>query len=261
MTKRVKIVLGILAVALVGMIVWQTTQPGEPVYQGKPLSGWLKAAATTGTQPACDKADEAVRQAGTNAIPTLLRLLRVKDSALWVQFMSLVQRKQSIKIEFTLAGDWNKAGSYGFQALGTNAQSAVQALIRIANQNISPASQESAIAALDFIGPPAKEAVPSLLRWATNADGFVRNEAIWALGSIHAEPERVVPVLIIGLHDPVGVVRLLAVQSLGQFGPDAKLAVPALVESLNDPDADVRELATNLLKKLDPEAAAKAGVK
>ena len=212
MGKRVKIALAVLSVALVGVIGWELAQPREPepVYQGKSLSEWLRVAETSHSNKAEAEAEAeaATRQAGTNAIPTLLRLLRVKDSVLKVKFMSLVQRQQTIKIEFTPAEDWNNAGDYGFQALGTNAQSAVQALIRITDQNISPASHESAVAALRFIGPPAKAGVPSLLRWATNADGYVRNQAICALGSIHAEPERVVPVLINGLHDPGASSRL-----------------------------------------------------
>jgi hypothetical protein len=49
-----------------------------------------------------------------------------------------------------------------FPALGTNAHSAVPALLEIANQNISLKSRDSAVVALGFIGPPAEEAVPSL---------------------------------------------------------------------------------------------------
>jgi HEAT repeat protein len=189
MGKRVKIALAVLAVTLVGMIVWQVRQvrqQREPVYQGKPLSEWLLRD-NRRTGEAHKDAIAAVLQAGTNAIPTLLRMLRAKDSALKVRLMDLTQRQHIVKIEFTRAEDWNGAAVLGFSALGTNAQSAVPALIEIVDQNISRGSQYGAILALAFIGPAAREAVPSLLEWTTNADEGVRYYAIGVLRQIEAE--------------------------------------------------------------------------
>jgi hypothetical protein len=69
-----------------------------------------------------------------------------------------------------------------FYLLGTNAQTAVPALIEIADEDISLISRLRAIESLGYIGPPAKEAVPSFLRWATNPDISVRNMArAWLL--------------------------------------------------------------------------------
>jgi hypothetical protein len=74
--KRWRIVLAILIVAMVGGVVWQVLRQREPVYQGKPLSVWLegytsRSARLRGVQ----KAKEAVRHAGTNALPMLLAML------------------------------------------------------------------------------------------------------------------------------------------------------------------------------------------
>ena len=200
MRKQVQIALAILFVALVSVIVWQMLQPGqrEPVYHGKLLSSWVKDYALAFRLPPNAalnmlNVDEAVRQAGTNAIPTLLRMLRAKDSALKVKLMALAQRQHIINIEYTSAEKWNWAAPFAFGVLGARAQSAVPALIEIANRNISPASQCSAIMALGYIGPSAKEAVPSLLRWATNADAEVREISMVGLGEIGAEPDRVAP--------------------------------------------------------------------
>ena len=38
--QRVKVVLAIAFVALASATAWRVWQPGEPVYQGKPLSEW-----------------------------------------------------------------------------------------------------------------------------------------------------------------------------------------------------------------------------
>ena len=183
MQKRVKIALTIAFVALVGAVVWLVAQPRalEPVYEGKRLSVWLKNESGTG------ESGETVRQIGTNAIPTLLRLLRVKDSALKVKLIDLAQRQHVIKIECTPADNWHYRAAYAFGVLGTNAQTAVPALIKIADENISPVSRLCAIESLGYVGSPTKETVASLMRWTTNADRDVRN---WGgVGLLRIDPE------------------------------------------------------------------------
>jgi hypothetical protein len=63
------------------------------------------------------KADKAVGQAGTNAIPALLRLLQARDSDLKVKLMALVKEQQIIKIEATTAEDWHWPAVRGFEIL------------------------------------------------------------------------------------------------------------------------------------------------
>ena len=128
-----------------------------------------------------------MRQIGTNAIPTLLRLLRVKDSALKVKLMELLQRQDIIRIEYTPADNWHFRAAYAFGVLGTNAQTAVPALIKIADDNLSTSSRLCAIESLGYVGLPTKEAVSCLLRWATNTDREVRS---WAgVGLLRIDPE------------------------------------------------------------------------
>lgn len=241
MRKRVRIALAVLLIALVSVIIRQMLQTGEPVYQGKPLSSWLRGygpfwqviIGTSASPPLASDAqrqrvDEVVRQVGTNALPTLLRMLRAKDSALKVKLMDLARRQHIITIQHTPAGDLNHQAAFAFKALGATARSAVPRVMEIAERKVSPASQYSAIVALGGIGPPGKETLPSLLRGATNANCWFRSYTISALGSIHSEADRVVPVLINALHDP---------------------------------DPYVRPYATDALKQTDPEAAARAGVR
>jgi HEAT repeat protein len=114
-------------------------------------------------------------------------MLRAKDSALKVKLMDLVNRQHIIIIRHTSAEQWNAVAASGFWLLGTNAQTAVPALVEIADQNISTESQRKAIYSLAGIGPPAKEAVPSLLRWTANADPMVRNTAKFSLFVIDPE--------------------------------------------------------------------------
>jgi HEAT repeat protein len=137
----------------------------------------------------------------------------------------------------------------------------VPALIEIADQDISPSSQTAAIQSLGYVGPPAKQAVPSLLLLATNAHWELRSAAVRALGRIHVEPNRVLPVLTNALHDTNVSVQLYAVGALRDFGPNAKLAVPALFEYLSHAASPYRLEIDSALKAIDPQAAAKAGIK
>lgn len=124
---------------------------------------------------------------GTNAIPTLLRLLGAKDSALKLTAINLLGRVDHRLVGHASAMYWNAAAAFGFKALGTNAQTAVSELVKIGRQNISPTSRGSAVLSLGYIGQPARQAVPDLLQWATNKDRSLSLNAIWALTRIDPE--------------------------------------------------------------------------
>jgi hypothetical protein len=171
----------------------------EPVYEGKTLSEWLLVEYWSESMTASPyvgqiivghgnrEAEEAIRGMGTNGIPTLLRLLRAKDSALKARAMSLLTRQRVIHVEYQPDHVWNNAASMGFKALGTNGYMGLPELIEIAKQRGSPLSQLLAIRSLGYLGPSAKEAVPSLLRWATNSNNNIRSVSINVLRQIDPE--------------------------------------------------------------------------
>jgi hypothetical protein len=146
MQKRVYIALAVLLVMLAGVIAWQVLHLREPIYQGKRLSSWLEAYKLYGVagvetwqvRVEQQEADEAVRRIGTNALPTLLRMLRAKDSALKVKLMDLAQKQRFIHINYIPSDELNYRACSAFGVLRAKAQSAVPALIRIYEQNISP---------------------------------------------------------------------------------------------------------------------------
>jgi HEAT repeat protein len=195
MGKRVRIVLAAAALALVGLIVWQLLKPSEPVYKGKALSAWVALynlpyhadSKRDGSVQKNPEARDAITQIGTKAIPTLLRMLRAKDSTLKTNIMGLLARQHIIKVSARPAYFWNNAASVAFSILGTNAQSAVPQLLEIANQNISRRSQHAAISSLGYIGSPARPAVPFLLQMITNGDTTVSQTARNALLRIDSE--------------------------------------------------------------------------
>ena len=85
------------------------------------------------------KAHEAIRSIGTNAIPTLLQMLRATDPPLKIKLVALAQRQHLIKIRYTPAESLNAAAASGFHVLYSKGQTAVPALIEIAKESRSPA--------------------------------------------------------------------------------------------------------------------------
>jgi len=250
----------VLVVGL-GWLAWQMLRPREPMYQGKPLSYWMGGydyPAYGGVTPS--EADQAVRQLGTNAIPTLLRFIGAKDSALKLKVIELVQKPNFVHSHYALDSDRHRQAVQAFEILGDDAKGAVPALIKIYNLNISDDSQYAVAAALGWIGPSARLAIPSLLQGMNGTNFHVRLFSIRALGQIHAESAVIVPALKGQLKDREPTVQMFAIGALGDFGPDAKPAVPALIQLLSNHVINVREGATNALKQIDPEAAAKGGV-
>ncbi|EEF57785.1 HEAT repeat domain-containing protein [Pedosphaera parvula] len=264
MGKPWKLSIVALAGLFVCAIAWKVLTPREPIYEGKPLSSWLQVYDPINANynsPEWLKANAAVRHAGTNAIPTLLRMLRATDSRWKLKLYGLVQRQSFIKITYTPASSSHHQATEAFYCLGARADSAVSPLVEIYNSEISPSSQSATAYALGAIGPTAKDAVPSLLRGATNTNRNVRSCAMMALGQIHADPFLVMPVLLKGRRDPATDVKNAATWAILSYESEAMRAVSALFESLQDSDEKVRRQATNALKEIYPEASARAGLK
>jgi HEAT repeats/PBS lyase HEAT-like repeat len=269
MGNKRRLLLAIVLLAALAACAWfflSSNQPPEPVYQGKTLTVWLEEGSGSFGQDINSeeqqKAADAVGHIGTNAIPTLLHLLRIKYSPLKTKLILILNNQSYFKIHLTSDQDLHSIAFSGFLILGTNGVSAVPELIHIFEENISVDSQRYALASLGAIGPPAKAAIPLLLKAATNTnyDWRVRYAAVGSVYEIHADPQIAMPAMAICLTDTNPDIRRWACNVLGEFGTNAEPCVPALVSLLKDPNNLVRERAGGALKKIDPEAAAKAGV-
>jgi HEAT repeat protein len=288
--KRWLIVAGIaVALAVAAALVWS---PSEPEYHGKPLRFWLQAFDPTYRSkppgystnamdegPTRDEAETAIRAIGTNALPSLLRMIAYHPNPLEIKLRLLILKLPSIlRVQPTYLNP-NSEALMAFYTLGTNAGPAVPQLIEICNRESDQNTRFWVLAALGSIGPPAKAAIPMLLGIASGTNSHLREGAVVVLGDIHSDAADVVPTLILCLGDPDPKIRLDSVLSLQKFGEDAKLAGPALLELLRDPkrragpvyafkgspgahgqSPSVGEMATNALWEVDPALARKAGM-
>jgi hypothetical protein len=184
------------------------------MYRGKALTVWLRTYASS--SPAglhsreWNEADAAVRHIGTNGIPTLLRMIRGKDSNLKLRLVALARKQRLVKVHFVPAAERNVEASRAFIVLGDMARDAVPALVQMYHDDITADSQSAIEDALAWIGPAAKPAISLLLGAATNSNPRVRANALWALGEIHSEPALCVPELIRALGDSDDWARLSA---------------------------------------------------
>jgi hypothetical protein len=211
----------------------------EPLYKGKPLMSWLELYSPSPDRNFAEgfkQANEAVRSLGTNAIPTLLQMLRMTGP------------------DAVIAGERNQQGAMGLQALGQAAESAVPVMIQIYEAKLSPSSERWSSYALGAIGPVAREAIPALLRGASNPNPQSRQNSLIALAGMHTEPGLVVAALTNAFRDEDGGVRLWACNRFGLLGNEAleaqSAAMPALEPLLQDPDPRVRREANAVHKKI-----------
>ena len=190
----------------------------EPTYQGKPVSFWTR-------QSRHAVEDDSVRvlvQMGAVAVPYLTNQLTLEDGALQKSWLWIWARLP----------------------------------IAMRSQLTQPvrASELRAAAAWDliYLGPAAKDAVPSLIAALEDDALFVRLDAAVAFGHIGPAAAPAIPALMKALTNRHPMVRLNSAFSLRLLGPLAKDAVPALKAAMDDSDFDVRRQAWEALLEIDP---------
>jgi hypothetical protein len=253
----------LLAAALViaALMVSRTAESG-PVYQGKSLQVWLREYHRSRTQVGengteCLKAEEAIHRIGTNGIPTLLQMLRAKDSALMSELQEHDNRYLLLKVNSNPAWLQNWDASMGFELLGQDAEDAVPALLEIYKQNISGRSRMATAWSLAGIGRAARAAVPTLVRAATNSDPSMRPSALWGLMGIRSDPAMSIPVMVGCLSDTNRIVQALAFRGVVEFGGEA---YPVLTQLLSSQDVNLSRSAAGTLIRLKANTVGQTGL-
>ena len=92
MRTLIKLAVGLLFLALIGMLVWRGFSVREPSYQGRSMSVWLEDYNRAGAVDKTGPVDEAIRAMGTNTLPHLLAHLKRKDSPLKRRLFLLAEK-------------------------------------------------------------------------------------------------------------------------------------------------------------------------
>lgn len=185
--RRWIMVLGLSMIALALALWWPQS---EPRYQGKPLSTWLRGFESDSMEARWQSA-EAVRHIGTNALPQLVSALRQPMSRAepkWRQRLRALLAKQSlIKIPLSRPSDRRAEALAALDALGPMAKDAVPDLEALLHE--SPPDHR-ALMVLARTGP---EALPALTRALTNDEKVIRHGAQVCLNLLHAHDEFLTP--------------------------------------------------------------------
>lgn len=131
-------------------------------------------------------------------------------------------------------------------------ESAVQALVTVlTNASVPDSLKETSAYALQFSGTNAATAVAALIECLENKNPELAREAASTLGELQLYPDLVVPALL-KLTQRSDLSKAYALYALGEFGAQATNATATVLLALKDPDPGVRDYATNALKSIAP---------
>jgi HEAT repeat protein len=112
----------------------------------------------------------------------------------------------------------------------------------------------SLVQLLGQIGPPAKEAVPLLIKGLSDKNHSVRIVSAYAISMMGKAAEAAVPSLIKGLSDKDYSLRMECASGILMMGKAAEAAVPALAKGLTDADHRIRTGFLNTLSAMGASA-------
>lgn len=234
----------VLALVAIGALLY-ASRTTEPSFQGRALSQWLGDIENARDDHEAESAKNAVRQIGTNAIPSLLGMMQAEDSKLKETLITLLARLHISRVRITDASGKHLRALFGFQALGTQASSAIPELKTLMNNpkivhftagalvNISPDGVKAATSGLQSTNALVRRETAGVLGLL----GLVRfrtNASPTQVGLLHTQANIAVPPLIRALNDSDELTRARAATSLGLLGQKAEIAVPALIKNLQE---------------------------
>lgn len=273
-------------------------EPPEPQYAGQKLSEWLAEYCEAGFEgpignPRQRKAEQAVHQIGTNAIPALLRWIGFEETRRWGwlerarRFLSTGQIRGEPGHRFTKRETLHGYALTAFAILGREAEGAVPELSRMIGHpkgfhpmydvkldvmralfHTGEAGLPAIMAALRnsdtgiaayaaeivaCYGSNALPAVPVLIGYLNHKDEKLASVSISSLARLRLEPTIVVPALTKSLGDPRPNVRLYALSGVGAFGSEARSAMTNVAQMRHDPTPAVSSLAHKILQKIAPD--------
>jgi HEAT repeat protein len=291
--NRIRLLSAFGVLVVLGLYLFLSLPPGEPIVHGQPLRYWLER---VNLQQSDEAIQSAISEMDERCIRALIRELQWKPSPLFARFNDwserLVNRRtfhdrpdRRVAAAIILGRLDSRATNaifalqdashawVGEPEAGTRARgAAIAALILIRHDSVDACARKSldysdpvsydCLSAIFYLGTNAASTVPlfvNAVETATNEG--VRCYAAHALSSIHSRPELSLPPLIAMLTDTNSQFRSVAVMSLENFGNAAKPAWNTLMVCLNDPEEDVRFWTTNTLRAIDPESALQLGIK
>lgn len=242
--------LGLSAAAALALFFLFLPDPEEPTPGNRPVSDWaldlMKAQPETR-----QKAADALKTAGNQAVPTLRRALRTNQNT----FADLA-RRATRKLPLGPLASWADTNGdavavrtrvMAAKALGELEEEAVQAIPALAAALHDPSQQvqSEAIQALGKIGPVT---LPELIAALQRNDPHVQGVVLSVLSKMGPEAAQAAPVVLELLGTSNHRIRNLSAYTLMRMQQEG---FPALFLALNHQNRATRQLAANLISR-DP---------
>jgi HEAT repeat protein len=256
-------------------VIGKTPRPlrkrgGEPVYEGRKLSEWIRSLNTDDARRRHEAAT-ALGQIGGPALPALIDAFssdsqNVREVALGATNSMLISRKlaragklELIPILAKMLADSRESAlarascASGLGAIGPDASGAVSSL-RVVIASEDPYLRVKCAAALPAIDPGmSRTALPVLLESLRDEQSYIRAEAIAGLGRIGPSVDEALLAVAGALKDEDRACRRCAASALREMGAGASKAIEELKAALEDEDMLVRDAAADALERIKQE--------
>jgi len=247
--KKLLIGLAVAGVGIVLITVHNQRARAAASYQGVPISTWAATFYPNFDPRGTNEAVSAFQSMGSNAVPTLQKMLRTKET--WYARLYLQQAKnlpsgmrgylvRQIKPNQSVSKRVAAARALG--VVGTNATAAVPDLvIALADVDVRWAAAQ----ALADIGGPA---VPALAIATTNKNPNIRHAAVYGLGQAGTNAAPATRALLDCVLDFNQSIQSSAAYSLSQIG---RPGLAVVLEAFSSDSAERRKAATKALKVMN----------
>ena len=263
MKRRTVIVCAIISLLVIVGVVCVLVKDSEPSYNGKTLTQWLVDIQKLGINDRAkyNECRDAIYTIGTNAIPSLIRMVDRTDSPLKVKAVQFLGPKWSDKLKIRKADYYRSKATFGFSALREKSAPSVPALIVLLHSRKRDV-QAAAAECLSDIGPEAGSATADLvdlLHHSNANEPLVILSAMDGLRGPGRDAKLAVPELLIWINGERKSWNYIsrALDALRAYGTNAAAASPAIVPYLDDPEPSIKASAFSALYRIDRVAAEK----
>ena len=244
--KRKLLWIVVATLALTPFVALLLKQLNEPRYDGRRLSAWVQRLTYYDRDLFSGAQDpfETLSQAGADAVPLLVAMLRAHDSEAKLRFLAIANQLPFVKIRHTPASDRVYAAMTVFDRRKATSRAAIPDLIQMLTE---PDVDYRGLPqwAANHLAALGDDAVDPLIDSMVTGNPGTREAAASVLGSLGCTEPEVIRYRS-GYHAPARITS-----------KNRERILQALQQASLDSNASVRLAATNALRGFDKDAFAK----
>jgi hypothetical protein len=175
-TKRKRVILAGVGVAVVTALLWHFSRPSQPTHDSRTLTQWMSALGSSDSDEEAH-AFAAIEAIGTNGLPTITRFLTKADSPLRLRCLALLDHVPFLRLHFTTAAEWRQKAKVALILSGAESQRASIPALASLSRHANPAVRLTAVDALSQFMFTEPACLPPLEAAQSDIDAQVRATA------------------------------------------------------------------------------------